>query len=105
MKSHYTWNSQSPAMDSLITIALPTFSSPLKKYKKGDLPLLLGIACGLPRLQTQNCNSLLIPSKPIFAREITGCLFIQCQWNLAVMDRPLWSHPVLFVAIMTVKYR
>lgn len=38
-----------------------------------------GLACGSPWLQTLNCNSLLIPNKPIFAREITGSLFVLGQ--------------------------
>jgi len=33
-------------------------------------------AGGSPWLQSQNCNSLLIPNKLIFAREISGTLFV-----------------------------
>lgn len=57
---------------TLFTIALPNFFSSIKAF---SFPCCRGIACGLPWLQTQKCNSLSIPSKPIFAREISDSLF------------------------------
>ena len=38
-----------------------------------------GLAHGLPWLLTLNCNFLLIPNKPIFAGDITVCLFVYGQ--------------------------
>ena len=44
------------------------------------LPLSRGrLARGSPWLQTVNCNSLLIPNKPIFAETISGSLFVSGQ--------------------------
>ena len=42
-------------------------------------PSVWKLALGLPWLQTLNCNSLLILSKPIFAGKISGRLFISGQ--------------------------
>ena len=64
MKSHgfFVYYSHS----NLIFLPIKLFSSPCLPHS-----LLL--------LQTPNCNSLLIPNKPIFAREITGSLFVSGQ--------------------------
>lgn len=34
-----------------------------------------GLAHGSPRVQTLNCNSLLVPNEPVFAGEVFGYLF------------------------------
>ena len=41
------------------------------------------LAHGPPWLHTVNCNSLLIPNKPIFAGEITSSLFVLGQQSIA----------------------
>lgn len=56
----------------------PSFPFP---SKVSSSPCLARIACGLPCLQTPNCNSLLIPSKPAFAGEMTRCLFVWVNNN------------------------
>ena len=53
--------------------ALPT-SFPL--YKIIASPCCAETCTWLPWLQNLNCNSLLIPKKPIFAGEISGSLFV-----------------------------
>lgn len=61
----------------LVYQSSPSFLSP---YIKVSPSLALqGLAHGSPRLQTLNCNSLLIPSKPIFAREISVNIFVLGQ--------------------------
>ena len=69
-----------PPIDSLLTTALPTSSSPVKK---SFFSCCWRLALGSPRLHTLNCNSLLILNKPIFAGEITGCPFAYSQQTTA----------------------
>ena len=56
----------------------PSFSSFIKHFPS---LALRGLARGLPSLQTPNCNSPLLLSKPIFAREVSGHLFVLVQYS------------------------
>lgn len=47
---------------------------------------LLGTCIWLTRLQTSNCNSLLILGKSNFAREISGSLFVLGQHSACVFS-------------------
>ena len=47
--------------------------------KSSSFHFCWGFVHGSPGLQTLNCNSLLIPNKPIFAGEITGSQFVLGQ--------------------------
>ena len=61
----------------LFAITLSSFFSLISKC---SLSLnMWQLACSLPWLQTPNCNSLLIPNKPILAGEISGSLFVSGQ--------------------------
>lgn len=56
------------------TVAHPASFSPLLKHSFSWALQIL--ACDSLWLQTLSCNSLLILNKPIFARKITGRLFL-----------------------------
>ena len=61
--------------------------------------------CGSPWLQTQNCNSLLIPNKPVFTGEIPGRLFALGQQNNKKQDRHSpGSHGPIFGIKMLVPH-
>ena len=45
-----------------------------------SFPCLWGLVHDYPRLQTPNCNSLLILNQPIFDGEISGSLFVLGQF-------------------------
>ena len=61
---------------------------PFSFYKSVLLPLLCKkLVCGLPWLQTLNCNSLLNPNRPIFAGEINGSLFIPGQQTSRLLSK------------------
>lgn len=51
------------------------------------------LARGSPWLQMPKCNSLLIPDKAIFAREISGSWFVSSQRLQEIPCVCLWSPP------------
>lgn len=59
--------------------SLPNFFFSIKSF---SFPCCVGTCMWLAVLKTLNCNSLLIPSWPIFAGEITASLFVLVQYYL-----------------------
>lgn len=62
---------------SLVFYSLPNFLFSIKSF---SFPCCVGTWMWLAVLKTLNCNSLLIPSWPIFAGEITVSLFVLGQY-------------------------
>ena len=62
----------------VFTIALPTSFPP--PYKGSPSLAMWELPCGLLS-QTLNCNCLMIQNKPIFPGEISGSLFVLCQYH------------------------
>ena len=85
-------------MDSLFTTAVPNSFSPSFICPSFAV---MRLACGLPWLQTPNCNSFLILNKLIFAGKVTGSLFISGQQPAAasLKSLPLLSCDILPVCL------
>ena len=71
----------------------PNFLSPL--YKWSPSLAMWGLPCGLSWSQTPNCNCLLIQNKPIFAREISGSLFVLGQYHKIMRHSLLYNNILL----------
>ena len=84
--------SQGKDTDSLFT---PNFFASLLEHSL--FLALQGLACSSLWLQTPSCNSLPIPNKPIFAREISGSLFVSV-YHPQTLEQCL-SHRRLLVNI------
>ena len=76
LKSHYTWNSLFPPMDSLFILAPPnSFSS----IKQPSSPSVFGLVYFSVDLHVLNCHPLLFLSKSIFTGKTTDFLIVLGQ--------------------------
>ena len=81
-------------MDSLFTVDLP---ASFPHCKSALIPLLWEeLHVAVHGFQTPNYNSLWIPNKPIFAKEISGSLFVLDQQKLRVWQQNLFGCGIAF---------